>query len=132
MLEWQLSPEVHSAGVHETTDQQLGGCSPEEGPPTFPFLMTDISGVKGRSLVLQAEPKSLQILPKDRDFFFFLQSIHLPSFSTMDMFLYVLPKLLDLSLFVFVDICIDLTSCKMQRNETELSQVIQTNICLSL
>lgn len=71
MLEWQLSPEVHSAGVHETTDQQLGGCSPEEGPPTFPFLMTDISGVKGRSLVLQAEPKSLQILPKDRDFFFF-------------------------------------------------------------
>lgn len=74
MLEWQLSPEVRSAGVHETTDQQLGGCSPEEGPPTFPFLMTDISGVKGRSLVLQAEPKSLQILPKDRDFFF--SSVH--------------------------------------------------------
>lgn len=91
----QLSPEVHSTGVHETADQQLGGCSPQRRPASssvssssFPFLMTDISVVKGRSVVLQAEPKSFWILPKDRDvFLFFLQSKHFSSFSTVDMFL---------------------------------------------
>lgn len=49
--------------------------------PSFPFLMTDVSVVKGRSPVLQAEPKSLQILPEDRDFFpfFFSPNIYLLS-----------------------------------------------------
>lgn len=79
MLECQLSPEVHSAGAHETADQQLGSCSPEEESSLFPIL-------NDRAQVLPDTPLKTEIS------FFFLQSKDLSSFSTMDMFSYVLAK----------------------------------------
>lgn len=81
MLQCQLSSEVHST---VSMKQQISSlevvllrrrpASSAVSSPSFPFLMTDISVVKGRYVVLQAEPKSLQILPKDRDFFLFFFS----------------------------------------------------------
>lgn len=101
---------------------RLVGCSPVGGQQVVPFLLplpclaTVIFVVKDRCMVLQAEPKSVQILAKDGIFFSFLFTPNIIFLLNCGYVLYILAKFsrrynlsfLDLWLFMFVEICMAL------------------------